>query len=57
MIQEWLYKTINDVNLGVDLLYFKLFLCYELPDVILPHLNMLRLSMINRISDEVDCAL
>ena len=49
--------AVDDIHFGIYLSYFKLFLCYELPDVILPHLNMLRLSMINRISDEVDCAL
>ena len=44
-------------NRRCSLLDFKLFVSDELPDMVIPHLNVFRLCMIDRISNKVDCAL
>ena len=57
MIWEWLRQAIGDVHLSVDLPDFEFLLCHELPDMMIPHLNVLRLCMIDGIVDEVYCTL
>ena len=57
LFKAWLRQAIDDVHLGVDLPDFELLLCYELPDVMKPYLNMFRLRIIDWISNEVYCAL
>ena len=54
---EWLRKEISDVHLSADLPDFEFLLCYELPDMMKPYLNMFCLRVIDWISNEVYCAL
>ena len=54
---EWLPQAIDDIDLGINLPNFELFLGYELSDVIKLYLNAFPLCMADWISDEVYCAL
>ena len=54
MTWEWLRQAISDVPLGVDLLYFELLFGYQLPDMMILHLNVFLLRMIDEIVDEVN---
>ena len=57
MIWGRLGQAIGDVHLRVDLLDLELLVDKELPNVIIPHLYVLRLSLVDWISPKVYCAL
>ena len=57
LIWEWLRLAIDNVYLSVDLTNFELLLCYELLDMMIPHLNMFRLRMVDKIPNEVYCTM